>query len=136
MNENIQGFTDQSLPVTFSWIGQPHLELNATIFSPTPDSKAQKNYTGHLSRTLGVRSLPIGLSPLDTEAAGKAIMLYLEDVLENQFNEKLFSANISADIWPEISRKSMETISRFYHVREEVSFAFASARGIFIDTWL
>lgn len=136
MNEYIQGFTDQSVPVTLSWIGQPPLELNATIFSPTPNSKAQENYTGHLSRSLGVRSLPIGLSPLDTSAAGKAILLYLEDVLKNQFNEKFFSANISTDIWPEISKKTMQTISSFYHAREEVRFASMSTHGTITDSWM
>ncbi|CAG8952967.1 hypothetical protein HYFRA_00007683 [Hymenoscyphus fraxineus] len=120
IDENIQDFTNQSISVTFAWFGQLHIELTATIFSPKPNSDAQKNYTGHLRHSLySVRSLPIGLSPLDTDSAKKAINKYAEDVLASRFDEISFAANMRTDLCPESSKGIMKTIFAFYHARKE-----------------
>ncbi|CAG8978500.1 hypothetical protein HYALB_00005075 [Hymenoscyphus albidus] len=119
VNANIQDFTNQSIPVTCAWFGQSHIELTATIFSPTPNSNAQENYTGGLGLSLGVSSLPIGLSPHDTDSAKKAINKYAEDILASRFDEISFAANMRTDLCPESSKGIMKTIFAFYQARKE-----------------
>ncbi|KAG9234762.1 hypothetical protein BJ875DRAFT_460809 [Amylocarpus encephaloides] len=115
IHQNVSGFTDQYLLVNIAWFGIPAFETNATPFTPTPDSQAQTKYDARSRETLGVASLPVGLSPLDTHGSREACLQHLELLLNNPSNSNLLSNTRTSMIAKEV----LQAIFSFYHSKEE-----------------